>query len=55
MLNLEFIHTHDLNKELYDFLISMDYRPEDLEFLSSLPKILPEGRGRREDQNWERY
>ncbi len=55
MFNIEFIRTHNLNRELYEFLVSMNYRPEDLDFLPDLPKIFPQGRGRNERQNWEGY
>jgi hypothetical protein len=55
MFDVHFIKTCCLNQELYDFLKLMGYRVEDLEFILELGKIFPDGRGRRDDQNWERY
>jgi len=53
--DVSFIKTNRLNQELYAFLLSMGYRAKDLRFLPELGKILPMGRGRRDDQKWERY
>jgi hypothetical protein len=55
MFDVHFITTNCLNQELYDFLLSAGYCAEDLGFLPGLSKILPMGRGRREDQNWQNY
>ena len=55
MFGVHFIKTNRLNQELYDFLLSMCYRACDLDFLPGLDRILPMGRGRRDEQNWERY
>ena len=55
MFNVRFIRTDLLNQQLLDFLRSMEYREEDLQFLPNLKKILPDDRGRREDQKWEKY
>lgn len=55
MFGVHFIKTNRLNQELYDFLLSMGYRACDLDFLPGLDRILPMGRGRRDEQNWERY
>jgi hypothetical protein len=55
MFDVRFIRTHRLNQELYDFLLGMGYHSEDLEFILSLGKILPGGRGRAGTQRWEKY
>jgi hypothetical protein len=55
MYDVRFIRTHRLNQGLYDFLLGMGYEREDLEFILSLGKILPGGRGRAEIQRWEKY
>jgi hypothetical protein len=55
MFDVCFIKTHRLNQQLYEFLLSIGYKAEDLTFLPELAKILPMGRGRRDDQNWESY
>jgi hypothetical protein len=36
-------------------VLSIGYLAEDLEFISGLGKILPIGRGKRDDQSWERF
>jgi hypothetical protein len=55
MFDVYFVKTNRVNEELYNFLVSTGYRTEDLSFLPNLDKILPMGRGRRNDQNWEKY
>jgi hypothetical protein len=55
MFDVHFIKTNRLNDGLYQYLLSKDYRAADLAFIPGLGKVLPMGRGRQEDQNWERY
>lgn len=55
MFGVHFVKTNRLNQELYDFLLSMGYHAYDLDFLPSLGRILPLGRGRRDEQIWESY
>lgn len=55
MFNVRFIMTQRLNEELYDFLIDAGYDPQDTAFVRDLGKVLPQGKGRRHDQSWERY
>lgn len=55
MFDVRFIHTEALNRQLADFLRGQGYRKKDLAFIEGLGKILPEGRGRREDQLWSNY
>lgn len=53
--NLHFIRTKNLNRELYDFLFQNGYRETDLEFILAKKKVMPLGRGRTEEQKWEKY
>lgn len=55
MFDVRFVMTHDLNQQLRDRLLEFGYDAEDLDFISSLGRILPEGRGRSEDQGWQAY
>jgi Sulfotransferase family len=55
MYNVCFLRTDRLNQELYDFLLRTGYERTDLGFILHLGKILPDGKGRREDQAWEKY
>jgi len=55
MFDVHFMRTDHLNKELYEFLLSMGYHAAHLKFVPDLGKILPMGRGRRDDQNWGKY
>ncbi len=52
---LHFVRTDDLNRGLYDFLFEMGYSEEDLHFVLDLGKILPQGKGRTHEQEWEKY
>jgi hypothetical protein len=55
MFNVDFLATHRLNEGLYDYLVSRGYRVSDLKFLPGAGKILPMGKGRRDDQKWQKY
>lgn len=55
MFKVEFIFTNRLNEQLHRFLLGTGYQPNDLGFIPELGRILPMGRGRREDQPWEQY
>lgn len=55
MFEVHFVKTNRLNQELFDFLLSIVYDANDLEFFSGLNRILPMGKGRRDDQKWESY
>ena len=55
MFTVHFLKTNHLNQELFDFLLSIGYDASDLVFLSGLGRVLPMGRGRRDEQNWESY
>jgi hypothetical protein len=55
MFDVHFVRTDRLNEELHAFLLSMGYKPEDVEFVRGLGRILPSGRGRTSAQKWEKY
>jgi len=55
MFNVRFILTHRLNEELYSFLNDAGYDSYDTAFVRDFEKVLPQGKGRRNDQSWERY
>ena len=55
MFNVHFLRTNRLNEELYEYLLSVGYRLDDVKFIPKLGKILTMGMGRRDDQNWEKY
>ncbi len=53
--NLHFIHTKNLNRNLYDFLLQTGYKKEDINFILEMKKVLPLGKGRTKEQKWEKY
>lgn len=55
MFKLHFIHTDQLNRELYEFLLGLGYDDADINFILELGRILPQGRGRTGAQRWEKY
>lgn len=56
MFDVHFIRTDELNRGLYDFLLRMNYKHEDIAFILELGRILPQGRGRSDaGKNWEHY
>ena len=55
MFNVDFILTHNLNQQLHDYLLANAYEAEDLKFILTLGRILPQGLGRSEDQDWNSY
>jgi hypothetical protein len=55
MFDVHFVRTNRLNEELHAFLLSMGYKPEDVEFVRGLDRILPSGKGRASAQRWEKY
>lgn len=55
LFQVEFMVTHHLNEQLRQFLLAAEYHPNDLGFIPELGRILPMGRGRREDQPWQEY
>jgi hypothetical protein len=55
MFDVTLLRTDLLNRQLYEFLLSMGYARDDVDFVLRLGRILPMGMGRREDQRWEKY
>ncbi len=55
MFDVHFIRTDNLNRGLHAFLSKMSYELNDIEFIFSTSKILPQGKGRTSEQKWERY
>ncbi|HEX6899173.1 MAG TPA: hypothetical protein VF789_05645 [Thermoanaerobaculia bacterium] len=53
--DLRFVRTHRLNLDLHEFLAGMGFEAGDIDFILSLGKILPQGKGRAADQRWESY
>lgn len=54
MPRVHFVRTERLREGVQDFLLEQGYRPADVAFIRQMERVLP-GRGRREDQRWERY
>ncbi len=52
---VHFLTTEYLNRELYNFLITLDYEPKDLKFILESEKIFPKEGGRSEDKKWSKY
>ncbi|HEX7174451.1 MAG TPA: hypothetical protein VF240_04105 [Pyrinomonadaceae bacterium] len=55
MHDIHFVRTDQLNRGLYDFLVSEGYDPGDVSFVLDEGKILPRGRGRGATQKWQHY
>jgi hypothetical protein len=53
--NLHFTFTHDLNRQLYEFLRKMGYAEPEIAFIREHEKVMPKQGGRNEKQNWEKY
>lgn len=54
MPRIHFVRTERVREGLHAFLVEQGYRPEDAAFVLEMGKVLP-GKGRRDDQRWERY
>lgn len=54
MPRIHFVRTERVREGLHAFLVDQGYRTEDAAFVLEMGKVLP-GRGRRDDQRWERY
>ncbi len=55
MFPTQFIFTHKLNQQLYEFLLQCGYPKESIEFILKKEKVLPQGKGRTNEQQWEKY
>jgi hypothetical protein len=51
---IHFVRTDGLREGLHAYLVDQGYRAGDAGFILEMEKVLP-GRGRRDDQRWERY
>ncbi|MBV9773870.1 MAG: hypothetical protein JO040_07965 [Gemmatimonadetes bacterium] len=51
---VHFVRTEGVREGVYAFLLDQGFRPEDAGFILEMGKVLP-GKGRRDDQRWERY
>jgi len=49
------IRTDRLNEELYDFLLKIGWKQNEIEFVLDLEKIYPKEGGRSREQVWEKY
>ncbi|MEO6638399.1 MAG: sulfotransferase family 2 domain-containing protein, partial [Ginsengibacter sp.] len=55
MFPVKFIFTHRLNQQLYEYLIDQGFLHNDVEFILKKEKVLPQGKGRTNEQKWEKY
>ncbi len=55
MFDVDFIRTHKLNRELYEYLLGKTYKEQDVKFILDSERILPMGKGRSAEQKWEHY
>lgn len=52
---LRMIFQEDLNRQLHDFLLEMDYDPAEIAFILDHERVLPPDSTRRAEQSWEHY
>ena len=55
MYPVTFIFTHQLNRQLHDYLFTKGYPKDSIEFILNKEKVLPQGKGRSKEQKWEKY
>lgn len=55
MHDVRFIRTHQLNDDLHAFLVGMGYPPGEVEFVRTLGRVLPGGKGRPAGEGWQAY
>jgi len=57
MYDVRFLHTDNLRRELHDYLLSVGHRPEDVSFILSSERVLPDDglRDRPEHDPWQSY
>ncbi len=55
MFPVHFLRTENLNQELYEYLQSVGYPAQEIEFIVDVPKILPPQSIRKQNQKWENY
>jgi hypothetical protein len=52
---IHFLRQHSLNHDLHAFLLGVGYEPLDLDFIPTLNRILPGGKGRPVGRPWQAY
>ena len=52
LYNVRFLHTENLNEELYNFLLEMGYRQKKVQFILQSP---PENTTKGKKKNWKNY
>lgn len=55
MFDVHFLATDKVSDQLYGYLVDRGYEADDVEFIRTLGRILPMGRGRQEGQVWDDY
>jgi hypothetical protein len=54
-LELRFLRQEALNRDLYDFLVSVGHSSDAVRFILDMGKVFPHGAPRRKSSNWESY
>lgn len=52
---IHFLRTRNLNQDLYNFLKQIGFPEDKLAFILEKEKLLPMGKGRTNEQSWEKY
>jgi hypothetical protein len=56
MYDVHFLRTENLRRELHDYLLSLGHSPEELSFILSSERVLPEdGLRRPENDPWQSH
>jgi len=56
MFNVHFMRTHNLNEDLYRYLLSMDFSSSEVKFVLDMERLRPEEEEiRRPDYDWTKY
>jgi hypothetical protein len=55
MFKIKFLKTENLNSELHDFLLSIGYDEESIDFIKHQERILPKEGGRNKQDKWSKY
>lgn len=53
--SVHFVSTSNLNRELFDFLLSMGYSDRRIGFIRDHPRVFPDAGGSCSDKDWRRY
>jgi hypothetical protein len=52
---IHLLRTSRLNQDLYQFLLSKNFLPDDLSFILTKQRVLPHGKGRSTNSSWKSY